>query len=246
MHFFPRKTAVAALVAGLCCTGAQAATLPVVTIDRFDRAAYDRAIADLAQTIVEDFESVSPGEVRGGLQTRVGVFDTLGERGSGGTVRGTRGNSGKGVFVRDGDVFGRSNTTKDGDSYLDSNDTRGLSWTISGLGMFDRLFFTISDVADTGATFTLHANETQVGPTLRKRKNRAIDMVMLSFGTAVDSFTLDLRHSKLNDGFSIDDVVVGRSVLSQQPPAAIPLPPAAALLLGGVAALALMRRRRHG
>jgi len=245
MQTFPRTTLLAAaLVVGLCGAAVQAATLPAVTIDRYDSGAYDRAVRGLDHAIVEDFESVAPGEVAGALQTRAGTFDTLGKRGSGGTVRGTRGNAGKGVFVRDRDVYGRSNTTAGGARYLDSNDTRGLSWTISGLGMFDRLFFTMSDVADTGARLTLRADGQQFGPTLRNRGNGGIDMVMLSFDTAVDRFTLDLRHSKLNDGFSIDDAVVGRSTAVQPSPPAVPLPPAMALLVGGVAALALVRRRR--
>lgn len=130
-----------------------------------------------------------------------------------------------------------------GRTYLDSNDTFGMSWTIAGLGLFDHVFFTMSDVADSGATFTLLANGDQVGPTISKQRNGAINMVMLSFGTAIDSLTLDLRHSRLNDGFSIDDAVLGLRVAQQQTPAAVPLPPAAALLLGGVAALALFRRR---
>jgi len=232
-----------AVAVGLATAAAQASSLPAATITTHDRAAFDSAVGSMAITIVEDFETFAIGEIIGPVSTAVGVFDTLGPKGSGGTVTGTSGNTGKGLFVRDRGVYGRSNTTVGGRTYLDSNDTFGMSWTIAGLGLFDHVFFTMSDVADSGATFTLLANGDQVGPTISKQRNRAINMVMLSFETAIDSLTLDLRHSRLNDGFSIDDAVLGLRVAQQQTPAAVPLPPAAALLLGGVAALALFRRR---
>ncbi|MGS4947082.1 VPLPA-CTERM sorting domain-containing protein [Meridianimarinicoccus sp. RP-17] len=223
---------------------ATAATMPAVTASAYDRPAFDAHVSGLHNAVVEDFESFAMGEVFGGLATAVGVFDTLGATGSGGTVKGTAGNTGNGVFLRDRNVYGRSNTTAGGDSYLDSNDTYGLSWTIAGLGMFDRLFFTVSDIADSGASFTILADGQQVGSTISRQRNGAVDMVMLSFGTAVDTLTLHLRHSKLNDGFSIDDAGIGLSRGAAQTPSSVPLPPAVALLAGGIAALALFRRRR--
>lgn len=232
------------VAAGMVAGTVQAASVPAISITTYDRAVFDGAVAALPSTIVEDFESFPKGEKSGGLSTAVGVFDTLGPQGSGGTVRGTRGNTGTAVFVRDRGVYGRSNTTASGKTYLDSNDTYGLSWTISRLGMFDNLFFTMRDVADSGATFTLLANGEQVGPSVARQRNRAINMVMLSFETAIDSLTLELRHNRLNDGFSIDDAGIGLSRAAAPPPAGVPLPSAAVLLAGGVAALMYVRRRR--
>ncbi len=229
---------------GLVTAMVQAASLPATTITAYDRAAFDGMVAALSTTIVEDFEAFTIGERSGGLTTAVGVFDTLGATGSGGTVTGTTGNTGKSVFVRDRGVYGRSNTTAGGKTYLDSNDTFGLSWTIAGLGLFDHVFFTMSDIADSGATFTLSADDMQVGPSISKQRNGAVNMVMLSFGTTIDSLTLNLRHSKLNDGFSIDDAGIGLSRVAAPPPSAVPLPPAAALLAAGLAALVVFRRRR--
>ena len=232
-----------AFAVGLGAEAVAASSVPATTIMTYDRAIFDGAVAAMPTTIVEDFETFATGETTGGLATAVGVFDTLGPAGSGGTVTGTAGNSGTGLYVRDRGVYGRSNTTAAGRTYLDSNDTYGLGWTIAGLGPFDHLIFTMTDVADSGATFTLWANGTQVGPSIGNQGNRAINMVMLSFGTAIDSLTLELRHSRLNDGFSIDDAVIGlRNTGSQVP--AVPLPPAVALLASGMAALVWMRRRR--
>lgn len=232
------------VAAGMVAGTVKAASVAAVTITPYERTVFDGAVAALPTAFAEDFESFSTGETIGGLNTAVGVFDTLGPRGSGGTVKGTRGNTGTGLFMRDRAVYGRSNTTSSGKTYLDSNDTFGLSWTITGLGMFDNVFFTMSDVADSGATFTLLADGEQVGPAVTRQRNKAISMVMLSFETAIDSLTLELRHNRLNDGFSIDDAGIGLSLIAAPPPSAVPLPPAAVLLAGGVAALACVRRRR--
>jgi hypothetical protein len=245
MPGFPRNLLLSAALA-MAGGAVSASTMPVVTIGAFDRSGYDAAMTALDRSVVEDFEAFMSGEITGGLTTAVGVFDTLGGTGSGNTVSGTAGNTGTGVFLRDRRTSGRSNTTagQKSDTFLDSNDTYGLSWTIAGLGMFDHVFFTLSDVADTGATFAILADGVQLGPSLSKKNNGAIDMVMLSFGTAVDKLTLQLRNSRLNDGFSIDDAGIGLTRLAAQTPAPVPIPPAAALLVGGIAALALFRRRR--
>lgn len=232
-----------AVLFGLAAVSVLASSLPAATITAYDRATFDGAVAGMASTIVEDFESFTTGEVLGPVTSAVGVFDTLGPTGSGGTVTGTAGNTGTGLFLRDTGVYGRSDTTLGGGTYLDSNDTFGISWTIAGLGLFDHVFFTMSDVADSGATFTLLAGGTQVGPSIASQRNGAINMVMLSFASAIDTLTLELRHSKLNDGFSIDDATIGLSRAAATPPSGVPLPPAAALLVAGVGALVLLRRR---
>ena len=123
-----------AFAVGLGAEAVAASSVPATTIMTYDRAVFDGSVAGFPTTIVEDFETFATGETTGGLATAVGVFDTLGPAGSGGTVTGTAGNSGTGLYVRDRGVYGRSNTTAAGRSYLDSNDTYGLGWTIAGLG----------------------------------------------------------------------------------------------------------------
>lgn len=224
---------------------ATAATLPVADIQTFDPNVRDAQINSLYNSTVEDFESYTSGELSGPLSTSVGLFSTIGGTGSGGTVTQTSGNTGSDLFLRDNPVYGRSNTTTGGSNFLDSNDTSGVEWTISGLGMFDRVFFTLSDIADTGADFILSSGSGTIFSVSENRSNGVVDMIMLSFQSAIDELTLTFSHDRTNDGFGIDDAGFGLSSASMSnPPSAIPLPTSIAFLLAGVAALAGFRH--HG
>lgn len=224
---------------------AAAATLPAADIQTFDRGVRDAQISSLYSSTVEDFEVFGAGELSGALRTSVGVFSTIGGTGSGGTVTHTSGNTGSDLYVRDKPVYGRINTTTGGSNFLDSNDTSGVDWTISGFGLFDRIFFTLSDIADTGADFLLTAGGDSIMSVSEKRPNGAVDMIMLSFETAIDELTLTFSHDRLNDGFGIDDAGFGLSTPGMSnPPSAVPLPTSIAFLLAGTAALAGLRQ--HG
>jgi hypothetical protein len=230
-------------LASLASLPVTAATLPSVSFTSFDATARAGLVGTFYSSIVEDFEMFSVGEQSGSLATSVGRFETLGGTGSGATVRGTSGNTGTGAYLRDNVTYGRVNTTVGGDQFLDSNDTYGITWQVAGLGMFDRLFFTISDLADSGANFSLLANGDTILSVAKGRGNGTVDMVMLSFGTAISELTLTLRQSKLNDGFGIDDAGVGldRPPSAIPPTSVVPLPPAMALLLAGLGAVAALR-----
>jgi len=217
---------------------AHAATLPSVTITPHDPASHAIATGDLHMARTVDFEAFAPGERTGPLITAGGTFTSLGGTGRGGAVRNTPGNTGTGLYLRDRPVFGRVNTTPGGAAFLDSNDTFGMVWDIAGLGAFDRLFFTLSDVGDTGGDLTIGVDGNDIATISRGRRGGRIDMVMVAFDTPADVARLTLTKSRLNDGFAIDGAMVGRS------PAMVPLPPALALLGAGLAGLVAARRRR--
>lgn len=210
-----------------------------IMVDTFSAASYATKVSALGAIVAqEDFESLAAGEQSGSLSTGVGAFVTLGGVGGGQTVSGTPGNTGTGLYLRDAPVFGRTNTTAGGSNFLDSNDTLGMSWTVSGLGQFNSLLFNLSDVGDSGGDLSVSAGGSVLDTILRGRAGSLIDTVLISFDSLVDEATITLRKSKLDDGFGIDDVVVASDV------APVPLPAAGWLLLAGVGALFASARRR--
>lgn len=236
MRMFQSIAAVA-VAAALLAAPASAVSISIAS---FSKAGYADALGGFASVAAsEDFEGFARGEQGGPLATSVGAFETLGGTGSGGTVRGTAGNTGTGLYLRDRSVYGRSNTTIGGANFLDSNDTFGMSWTISGLGLFDSVLFNLSDVGDTGGNLSISAGGTVLDTIFKGRAGSLIDTVLISFGGFVSDATITLQKSKLNDGFAIDDVVVGSSV------AAVPLPPAALALVAGLGALFIASRRKR-
>ncbi|SEA34391.1 hypothetical protein [Rubrimonas cliftonensis] len=229
--------AAAAVAAALLAAPASAVS---ISISSFSPTGYAGALGGFASVAAsEDFEGFARGEQGGPLATSVGAFETLGGTGSGSTVTGTRGNTGTGLYLRDRSTHGRSNTTTGGSNFLDSNDTFGMSWTISGLGLFDSVLFNLSDVGDTGGNLSISAGGTVLDTILKGRSGSLIDTVLISFGGFVGDATITLEKSKLNDGFAIDDVIVGSSV------AAVPLPPAALALVAGLGAIFFAARRRR-
>lgn len=232
---------IAAAVAGfsaLCALAAPAGAVSI-SISTFTPASYAATLGGFAAVAgQEDFEGFASGEQSGPLSTGVGVFETLGGTGSGGTVTGTAGNTGTGLFLRDAPIFGRDNTTTGGSNFLDSNDTFGINWVISGLGQFDSVLFNLTDVGDSGGDLSIAAGGSVLDTIFKGRAGSLADTVLITFSGFVDEATITLRKSKLNDGFSIDDAVVASSV------APVPLPPAGLALLAGLGAMFVAARRR--
>jgi len=159
------------------------------------------------------------------------------------------GSRGENLAIRqDGDKHpngGRQNTsftTSDGSggftdkTYLDSNDTRGFRWfaeTANG-DVFDRLLFTLTDPSDQGKDLKISAGNFSKTFEIKDRQDDGeIFNVLIGFSEGVDSATISMAKSGLNDGFSADNFTVG----------AVPLPAAAWLLLGVSGALVGAKRR---
>jgi hypothetical protein len=170
--------------------------------------------------------------------TPVGRFTSLGGTGRGGSVV----NGGTALEIRSDSPmrWSRYSTGAGGTKWLDSNDTRGMRWDVSGPSEFDAVGFLLTDVADVGGVFSVGVNDTLfenvIGANGRERDG-AIHLVSIVLPEMTDELTLKLQNDTLDDGFGIDEATVGDV-------APVPVPPAAALILTGFGALALVRRRR--
>lgn len=216
-----------------------------ITVSDFNAGAYDAIVSGYGNTVTEDFEGFSEGNVGNGFATSVGTFSTLGGTGTGGTVTGADfANDGSLLAVRDGDVYGRSSTTsalsgeKSDDKFLDSNDTFGIAWMVSlGGSMFDRIALTLTDAADVGAYMRIVVGDDSY--VLSNLGNGARKIVEINFDSAISVASVFFGNTngngsvRLNDGFSIDDIAVSQ----------VPLPASALLLLGGLAGLSRFRKK---
>jgi hypothetical protein len=233
-----------ALTAGLAFAGsAQAAT---VTSSTYNQSAWNTFLSTTTG-VVENFESFAEDEYLnedGGLLTSIGTFKRDGGNdGGGGTVTGADaqlfGNTGEGVAVRDGNVFGRSNSTPGGSKFFDSNDLERVMLDVwLGGTAFTSLMFTLVDAADVRAAFSIFVDGALVAdytlgpdPAIPDGLRQIIN---IDFGGAVTSASILFTSIPEDDGFGIDDVVVS----------AVPLPAPALMLLGGLAGLAAFRRKR--
>jgi hypothetical protein len=174
-----------------------------------------------------------------------GIFNTLGGTGTGGTVSGLSGNTGTVLALRDGNTFGRSNTTSGGRWYLDSNDTFGMGWFVETGSMFSRVVFNLTDGSDVGGFLSIISDGVRTEQrTAGRLADGGVTTVVVDFGKAVSSAFISIgnytgsgsNQNVRNDGFAVDDISVNI--------APVPIPPSLALLLAGMGGLFLMRRKR--
>lgn len=217
-----------------------------ITVSDFNASAYDTIVSGYGTAVVQDFEGYSEGNVANGFATNVGMFSTLGGTGTGGTVtKADFDNDGSLLAVRDGNVYGRRSTTtalsgeKTDDKFLDSNDTFGISWMVSlGGNLFDSLALTITDATDVGATMLIVVGGDSFE--ISGLGNGAQKIVEIDFDGPVQVASVLFSNwngsggTRLNDGFSIDDIAVSE----------VPLPASALLLLGGLAGLSRFRSKK--
>lgn len=238
---------ITVLAAALAFSSSAWAT--TINITDFSDSAFNNATSNLGNVVTEDFEDLGgEGEVTPGtsLSTDVGSFTTVGGTGSGGTVSGLAGNTGTNVAIRDGNVFGRTNTTPGGSFFLDSNDTFGISWDVtSSLGLFDTIIFSLMDASEFSflrVTVDGVSQEQRLGSALGNGNTSLVEIVL---GSSVSSLTLELANftafggssSAKNDGFSIDGIAVGL--------APVPGPASLPLFAAGAGAFAFMRRKQR-
>lgn len=248
------------LLVGVCQV--QAASIGV---SEFSVGAYNTAVSSLTVDASENFES-SDGFNLGGssyyqpivtdtaITSAVGSFESIGGTGSGRTITDVNDvnfDASK-IAVRTGNVYGRSSTTDDisGNSgalqFLDSNDTMGIDWNVSlGGRSFDTLSFVIGDATDVGATLTITVDGISQYYSNLDPSNQ--QLVVISFDSLVSSSLVSFTNSTLNDGFSLDDIVVGRSSgggTLAVPTSVVPLPAGGFLLLTAIGALAASKKRK--
>jgi len=249
------KTIICAAAAALSIgTVAQAAS---ITVQTFDYTSYGNLTSN-AQAI-ENFEDPSSltfafegggagngtapneyGELDGSIGTAVGTFGVFGTGIGSGTTCGRMDVTGDDqcdniALQYDPAVNGQGNIVpEDGQWSLNSNDTLGMIWDVflPGNGAFGQVLFAIRDAADNGATLTIDAaGMTEV---FSNFANDNRQLVLIDFGGAVDSATITLSNSKVNDAFTLDGAAINP----------VPLPASAMLLLGGFGLMAGVARRR--
>lgn len=223
-----------------CACTANAATISVST---FDAGSYNSTF-NTQGSRGENFEALGStrgeGEVGASLLTTVGTFASLGGNGTGGSVIG----SGTQLALRDGSVYGRTNTApKGGTWFLDTNDTWGINWVVDIGRMFNKVAFVLNDASDAGAFLRINAGgqaqELRTGGGLANGNALAI---LIDFGQAVSTAQITLGNYsrsggntyKLNDGFSIDGIQV----------APVPLPASMLLLGAAIGGLGWIGRRK--
>ncbi|MDN3638513.1 PEP-CTERM sorting domain-containing protein [Simiduia curdlanivorans] len=135
--------------------------------------------------------------------------------------------------------YGRETlSTYDRDLWLDSNDAREISWAFdnpqtNGMNAFG---FLIADAADVGATLKLlfednsQSDSFTISPYLQSGN---LGYVSVSSSMNIIGATLSFINSKGNDGWGIDDIVVGR----------LPEPGSILLLALGLLSLGIARKQ---
>lgn len=196
--------------------------------------------------VLEHFEVYgSHGEAEVGINfdTYVGTFNTLGGVGNGGTVTGLAGDTGTSLALRQGNTFGRENTTTGGHWYLDSNDTYGIGWFVNTGALFDRVVFNLIDGSDSGAWLSVLADGERVEQRTGAREpDGGVTTVVVQYDQPVVSAFISIANFAaagsttpvLNDGFAIDDISVNI--------APVPLPASVLFLLAALGGLYALRR----
>ena len=233
-----------AFLAAFTISQANAILLNVYSVDQFGaQTTFENSLYNYS---VEDFEGydLSGGANYGDpITTSVGTFAATGSDGTGACT-----NCDQMVILNDSlsPFSGRYDTTDgNGDfggdgQWLDSNDISELTWSLSlgGRSTFDAFGFMLMDPADVGASLTISLLDgTTIFETINFREsNGSLFYITGILDELATSATITLANSSdyTNDGFGIDDVVIG----------SIPEPSILAMLGTGLLILTVVHRKK--
>lgn len=137
------------------------------------------------------------------------------------------------------DAYGRFDPN--GLTWIDSQDLRSVSWTLSHAKAFSSLTIALTDAFDQGCSRVLGCSSfslASAGATWSidtRRENGEIDWLTIAFDAPVTTATVEFS-TRLNDGWGIVAAVVDDSPV--EPPAPVPLPASGLLLAFGLLGLA--------
>jgi hypothetical protein len=241
------KKAIYGATAAIALLAAGAASAATVNVTSFGSVA-DAVNAQTSfiggATVVgsEDFEGYAVGTPTP-LASGIGPITTIAGGSSGSTVVGDPDQS----VVRSAAAPGTGATgfrydaddTPGSTNYLDSNDNAAMNILVSGIGMFDRISFMLTDIDDVGAIrfkliidgITEYFTPSNVD---RAAQNGLLLLATIDLGVLVDTLAIEMTIDA-GDGFGFDGAKI----------AATPLPAPALMLLGGLGALGVAARRKR-
>jgi hypothetical protein len=246
------KKAIYGATAAIALFAAGAASAATVSVTGFGTvadavAAQNAFLAGTEARGSEDFEGFTAGTklVPGSatpLNSGIGLITAV----AGGNPGSTAINPLTEAVVRSASAPGTTETgrrydaddTPNSTNYLDSNDNSAIKIAVSGIGMFDRISFMLTDIDDVGKImFQLLVDGTQVYATpsdaVLSQQNGRLLLATISLPDLVNNLELHMSIDS-GDGFGFDGAKIH----------ATPLPAPALMLLGGIAAFAAVRRKR--